>query len=172
MQIVTSGGLNSRVRITGAAAACGLRDSWVRDIIWTQGLAAVASVPAGYGSKAYSLARSPGGIAAALVATAITTAGITGRGSIAGSAAGSVTSSASARLLYRIAGSTAGLATVTAAVRGSGTISATLRIGANPSADEVADTLLDTKTVLPGVTVRQALKRAMLGAENAFAVSA
>lgn len=172
MQIITSGGINSRVRITGAAAACGLSDSWVRGIIWTQGLSAVASVPAGYAEKAYSLARSPGGIAAALVASASATADISATGTVEGSAAGSVTSSASARLLYRIAGSTAGLATVTAAARGAGTISASLRIGANPSADEVADTLLDTKTVLPGVTVRQALKRAMLGAENAFAVSA
>jgi hypothetical protein len=172
MLTLSVGGINSRVRITGAAAACGMRDSWTRGVTLTQGLAAIAAVPAGYGEKAFALARSPGGIAAAVVAPAVGVATLTGRGTVAGSAAGSVTSSASARLLYRIAGTTAGLATVTAAARGAGTIAATLRIGANPSADEVADTLLDTKTVLPGVTVRQALKRAMLGAENAFAVSA
>lgn len=172
MQIITSNGINSRVRITGAAAACGLRDSWVRDIMWTRGLAAIASVPAGYGSKAYSLARKPGGIAAALVASASSAVAIRATGTASGSTAGSVISSASARMLYRIAGTTAGVATATAAARGAGTITAFLRIGANPSADEVADTLLDTKSVMPGVTVRQALKRAMLGAENAFAVSA
>jgi hypothetical protein len=172
MLTLSVGGINSRVRITGAAAACGMRDSWTRGVTRTQGLAANAAVPAGYGPKAFALARSPGGIAAALVASASGVAGIVATGTAAGTSAGSVTSSASARMLYRIAGTTAGLATVTAAVRGAGTISASLRIGANPSADEVADTLLDTKTVLPGVTVRQALKRAMLGGENAFAVSA
>lgn len=77
---------------------------------------------------------------------------------IGGSAAGSVTINADeteGRILF---GSAVGQATVTITVSGPGRISANVVIGFQPSADDIAFTLLDTFEVESGLTVRQALK--------------
>lgn len=79
-------------------------------------------------------------------------------GEIGGSAAGSVSISADeteGRIIY---GSAAGTATVTVAATGPGRISATVVIGFQPSAEDIAFTLLDNFEVESGLTVRQALR--------------
>ena len=88
----------------------------------------------------------------------IISAALSAIAALGGSAAGSVMINADeteGRIIY---GSAAGRATVTITVAGPGRISATVVIGFQPSAEDIAFTLLDNFEVESGLTVRQALR--------------
>jgi hypothetical protein len=178
MLIRNTSGWGQPLRFFGAAAQVGLRDVWTTAgqmaSASTGELSAHASIPVGYTTSAWRLAQSTGGLGSTNRTFAVATSSVTiaawASGEAAVTASASTTSSATA--LKNAAGTTSGIASFSVDVIGRATIGAVLRIGSTPSADDNAFTLLDSFEVRSGVTVRQALRRAMEGAENAFAVGA
>lgn len=180
--MLTRNGSNISIkgRLLGASPATALRDSSLTGNplprVHCGGLSRYASLPVGYrNEKAYIPAQSPGGFSSILriSGTASLTSTVSALGTVSASltAASSLTSSLTA--LKNITCTITGTASSSLNLLGRANISATIRIGANPSADDIAITLLDTYTVNgSGVTVRQALRRAMSAAENAFATGA
>lgn len=178
MLIRNTSGWDQPLRFFGAAAQVGLRDVWAtpgqQASAAAGGLSKFASIPVGYTSSAWKLAQSTGGLGSTnrtfAVPAASSTIGAWASGAAAIAASASASSPATA--LKNAAGTINGVASPTVAGVGRATIGAVLRIGSTPSADDNAFTLLDSFEVQSGVTVRQALGRAMRAAENAFAVGA
>ena len=179
MLIRNGSNISIKARLTGSYSGVGFRDAWKMGNpfhrVHAGGLSKYASVPVGYrDTVAYVIAQSDGGIAstsrtsggassdAAFDSLADATASVTGEATFTGDATA----------LKDAAGTINGVASPTVSGVGRATIGAVLRIGSTPSADDNAFTLLDSFEVRSGVTVRQALRRAMEGAENAFAVGA
>jgi hypothetical protein len=179
--MLTRNGSNIAIkgRLLGAAPALALRDASLTGNplprLHSGGLSRHSSVPVGYiDSVAYIPAQSSGGIASTLrtVALSTTSASLTALGSVSASLTASASTTSSLTGLKELAATFPGSCSISAPLIGRANISATLLIGASPSAEDICFALLDTFEIRSGVTVRQALRRSMDGAENAFAVSA
>lgn len=117
------------------------------------------SKPAGYGNHAMALPVGTGGIGAwdhGSVGAGITS--IEAWGSPSATITAAAAGSAAATALKDAAAQPAGSGTLASAMVGRGTISAAIRIGFQPSAEDVYYTLLDTPNTVDGLSIREALR--------------
>jgi hypothetical protein len=179
MLIRNGSNISIKARLTGSYSGISFRDASLTGNplprLHAGGLSRHASTPVGHPSgTAYIPAQSSGGIASTnrTVALSTTSVSLLGSGFISASLTASASSTSDITGLKELAATFSGSCSISAPLVGRANISATLLIGASPSADDICFALLDTFEVRSGVTVRQALRRSMDGAENAFAVSA
>jgi hypothetical protein len=158
-----SGIANVSIKFTGAGAVTGLGfKARGREIIPLYGrFDQTTGAPSGMRfGRSFIWPIKDGGLGAtqAYVPAPIIDAAISAIGEIGGSAAGSVSINADETEGQIIYGSAAGVATVTVTVAGPGRIAASVVIGFQPSAEDIAFTLLDNFEIESGLTVRQALR--------------
>jgi hypothetical protein len=179
MLIRNGSNIGVKARLTGAYAGLGFRDAWIMGNALPRvhggGFSKHASAPIGYiNSVAYVPAQTSGGLASTnrTTASASSDVALSGLGDTATTTTAAASSDGDLTGLKEVDVDIAGSVAATVSMIGRGNIGANLNIGSIPSADDFSFALLDTFEVRSGVTVRQALRRAMEGAENAFAVSA
>jgi hypothetical protein len=115
--------------------------------------------PAGYGANAMALPVAVGGIGAWIRdSDGVAAAAIDALASIGGSPAGSGTAAAPITGLKDAAATPAGVGAMVSSVKARGTIAATIRIGFQPSADDILFTLMDSAGTVDGLSLRQALR--------------
>lgn len=114
--------------------------------------------PSGLGVNASIFALSDGAMRGRAAGDASHTADVLGDATTTASGAGSSSTAANAGAIKPFGlVSAAGQATTAGNALADARLAATLKIGFQPSAEDISATLLDTQYVAPGVTVRQAL---------------
>lgn len=145
MQTRTAFGIIANVRLLGVSAAVGLPDSFRRGGVNFNpatggGYAKTASVPDGYRHpSAYVPGISDGGLSSRVSGSVSSSVSIVGAGVITGNAAGTTSINAAANQGRQISGSVSGAASSSVSIEAIGQLASTLRIGASPSAIDIAD---------------------------------
>jgi hypothetical protein len=112
--------------------------------------------PAGYGENGMARPVKVGGLGSWVRDSASSAAApIQGWGSVAGEPAGVGAATSPITGLKDAAALVPGVGAVVAPIIGRGTIAATIRIGANPSADDIVFALLDTAGTVDGLSMRE-----------------
>jgi len=137
-------GIDSKVRLIGAAPTVGLRDSAFRpgqkSLPNAGGFNRSSSVPIGYrDAEAYVLAEKNGGMAGRDVGRATVSAAIEALGRLQATLVAEAVATALANAGIQIQGTAGGSALSSALLAASGTLRSNLLIGASPSSIDIAD---------------------------------
>lgn len=119
-----------------------------------------ASIPVGRRETAFALARFDGGMSVRIDAFSSLTSDVVGTGSVSITINGvsSINNAAMTGFRYGEATITGTGSVTNAPLSGSAVINANIRIGFNPSSDDITNNLLDAQIVENGLTVRNALR--------------
>ena len=144
MLIRYGAGIDSRVRLMGAAASVGLRDAYLRQGQANQpssgGFNKTSSVPIGYRPPvAFIPALVDGGMAGRIATSSSTLSNLGALAQLAGNILAESIVSAFARAGLQINASAAGVSAVAGEIVASGVLRSNLLIGSSPSAADIAD---------------------------------
>lgn len=144
MLIRFGAGVDSRVRLIGAAASANLRDGSARsgqvNATSAGGFSKTSSVPVGYrDNRAYAPALSDGGMAGRAFGTSAEVASISGQGTLAATLTAQATTTASGNIGAQIYASLTAGASTSGAIGANGALRSNVLIGASPSAIDIAD---------------------------------
>jgi hypothetical protein len=148
------------IRFTGGSESI-LRSSWTKNEQLIAGFnGSPNSIPVGRRATAFALARSEGGVSCSVRGIASLVSDLGGTGDVSVQINGTATVTNAALTGFRFGEATiTGTATIAnAPLSGAANVGANIRIGFNPSAEDITGNLLDAQFVETGVSVRQALR--------------